>query len=348
MLQAAIAKLTQRQDLAEDEMSEVMDHIMSGRATPAQIAGLLVALKMKGESIAEISGAARTMRRHALAVPCRPGSPDDPLLDVVGTGGDGAGTFNVSTVSALVAAGAGVRVAKHGNRAVTSSCGSADLMEALGVELDLGPEELARCIDRVGIGFLFAPNLHRAMRHAVGPRRELGLRSIFNLLGPLTNPAGADCLLVGVYLPELTTPLAEVLGRLGARSALVVHGLDGSDEVSISAPTRVSRLKDGCVREFTITPEKYGLRRAEPEQVSGGSVDQCRRHALAVLSGRPGPRRDMVLLNAAAALVAAGRAAELAEGLGLAAQAIDSGAALAKLEALAAFGRGQEPRAAQA
>jgi len=339
MIRQAIAKAASGRDLSQEEMVSVMDQIMEGQATPAQIGALLMALRIKGESLPEITGAAQVMRAKASPVPTRAREQGEVLLDIVGTGGDGAGTFNVSTTAALVAAGAGVRVAKHGNRAVSGSCGSADLIAALGIPLDLGPEEIGLCVDQVGIGFLFAPVLHSAMRHAVAPRREIGLRTIFNLLGPLTNPAGADVLLVGVYQAQLTTPLARVLGRLGVRSALVVHGHGGLDEISISGPTRVSRLQGGRVSEITITPEQFGLGRAGLEEVSGGDPHTCRRHTLAVLHGQPGPRRDMTLMNAAAALVAAGLAQDLRQGVELAARSIDSGAALAKLEALTALAR---------
>lgn len=336
MIKEAINKAVRGLDLNEDEMAGAMGTIMAGDASPAQIGALLVALRMKGECEAEIAGAARAMRAAATPVPCRAAESGEPLVDVVGTGGDGAGTFNVSTAAALVTAGAGARVAKHGNRAASGTCGSADVLQALGVDLELSPEEVGLCIDEVGVGFLFAPALHRAMRFAVGPRRELGLRTVFNLLGPLTNPAGASALVVGVYDAGLVTPMARVLARLGAESAFVVHGEGGLDEITITGVTRMARLKDGAVSEMSLAPEELGLSRARLADVSGGDVDSCRDHLLAVLEGRPGPRRDMTLMNAAAALVAAGAAPDLAAGVAMAARAIDSGAARAKLEALCA------------
>ncbi|RJX34854.1 MAG: anthranilate phosphoribosyltransferase [Desulfarculus sp.] len=344
MIQEVIAKAVQGEDLTQEEMIRAMTQIMEGEATPAQIAALLVALRLKGESVEEITGAAQVMRAKSRPVPCRL-PPGEPLVDTCGTGGDGAGTFNVSTTAALVVAGAGLHVAKHGNRSVSSRCGSADLLEALGVPLDLSPEEVGRCIEEAGIGFLFAPALHQAMRHAIGPRREIGLRTIFNLLGPLTNPAGADVQVVGVYDPALVEPLARVLGRLGCASAFVVHGHGGLDEISLSGPTLMARLQQGRVEKLVISPEDLGLRRAGAQAVQGGDSQRNAALTLAVLRGEPGPRRDLVLANASAALVAAGRAADLLEGIKLAARAIDSGAALAKLETLAARGQGRPAQA---
>ncbi|MBI5524241.1 MAG: anthranilate phosphoribosyltransferase [Desulfarculus sp.] len=347
MIQEAIAKAVGGAHLGEEEMAAVMDQVMEGQATPAQIGALLIALRMKGETVEEIAGAARVMRQKCKPVPCRCGL-QEVLVDTCGTGGDGAHTFNVSTTAAFVVAGAGARVAKHGNRSVSSRCGSADLMEALGIPLDLTPEQVGACVDEVGIGFLFAPLLHQAMRHAIGPRREIGLRTIFNLLGPLTNPAGATAQVLGVYDPALVTPLARVLGRLGCRQALVVHGPGGLDEISSTGPTQAAHLKDGQVSGLTITPEELGLRRAMPQELTGGDAAQNAGIALAVLAGEPGACRDTVLMNAGAALMVAGRAADLAEGLKQAAAAIDSGAALAKLDALrqaARLAAGQEGRA---
>ena len=337
MIREAIAKTVDGKDLGEDEMIAAMNQVMEGRATPAQIGAFLVALRLKGESLEEISGAARVMREKATKVPTRAAEKGELLVDTVGTGGDGAGTFNVSTISAFVAAGAGCRMAKHGNRAVSSSCGSADLIEALGIPLDLTPEEVGRCIDNVGLGFLFAPALHKAMKHAIGPRREIGLRSIFNLLGPLTNPAGAKALLVGVYHPALTGPLARVLARLGAKRAMVVHGHDGLDEMTVTGPTRVASLENGQVREYEVTPEELGLARSGLEELIGGDVESCRGHAMEVLGGSSGAKRDMVVLNSGATLLVAGKAADLKEGIGLAARTIDSGAAMKKLEELVSF-----------
>ncbi len=329
-------------------MGAVMEHVMEGGASPAQIAGLLVALRMKGEFLGEIVGAARVMRRKAAAVPCRARAAGLPLVDLVGTGGDGTGSFNVSTTAALVVAGAGVRVAKHGNRAVTSRSGSADLMAALGVPLDLTPEEIGRCIDQVGLGFLYAPALHPALRHAAAPRRELGLRTLFNLLGPLCNPAGADVLVLGVAEPSLVERLAQALARLGTREAWVVHGEGGYDELTVTGSSQVARLKDGRLTRLTLTPEALGFGRAQPEELACSGPAQSRELTLAILHGAPGPRRDMVLLTAAA-LVAAGAAPDLPAGVALAGRAIDSGAALAKLEELLALTQGlTAPRAAEA
>ncbi|MCB2227616.1 MAG: anthranilate phosphoribosyltransferase [Desulfarculaceae bacterium] len=347
MIQEAIALAVSGQDLSEEQMIAAMEQIMEGQATPAQIGAFLVALRMKGECLAEIAGAARVMRDKATPVACRALAEGEVLVDTVGTGGDGAGTFNVSTTTAFVVAGAGLKVAKHGNRAISSSCGAADLLESLGVPLDLTPEQIAACIDEVGVGFLFAPALHGAMKHAIGPRREVGLRTVFNLLGPLTNPAGANVLVVGVYDQALAEPLAHVLGRLGVNNAYVVHG-DGMDEITVTGATFMARLKEGAVETMEITPEQFGLGRASNQDVAGGTVDQCRAHTLAVLKGEPGPKRDMVLMNAAAALVAAGRAPDLEQGVTLAAEIIDSGAALAKLEALVAFAQGQQKQAVNA
>ncbi len=348
MLRQAIAKAASGRDLTEAEMMAAMETIMDGRATPAQIGALLVALRFKGESLDEITGAARVMRARATAVPGGSDPAGPPLIDVVGTGGDGARTFNVSTTTALVLAGAGVRVAKHGNRAVSGSCGSADLLEALGVSLDLLPIQIAACIDRVGLGFMYAPRLHPAMRHAATPRREIGLRTVFNLLGPLTNPAGASVLVVGVYESGLVPRVAEVLRRLGTDSAFVVHGEGGLDEVTITGATRMARLKDGRIREMVLTPEDLGLPRAGLDDIRGGDPEACRDQCLDVLDGRPGARRDMVLMNAAVALVAADLAGDFREGAALAAAAIDSGEARAKLEALVALTNQMAPRLAEA
>lgn len=336
MIREAIAKAAAMQSLTEDEMVAVMDQIMEGKATDAQIGAFLIALRMKGESLEEITGAAKVMRQKASQVNTMVRDSGQDLVDIVGTGGDGACTFNVSTTSAFVAAGAGVKIAKHGNRAISSTCGSADLIEALGVPLDLTPGQIGALIDEVGIGFMFAPMLHGAMKYAIGPRREIGMRTVFNLLGPLTNPAGASVLMVGVYDGKLTTPLAEVLGRLGAKSAYVVHGSDGLDEITITGPTKVSKLEDGRVSEMEITPEGLGLKSAAPEAIKGGDAAKSKEQTLAILGGEPGPQRDMVLMNTAAALAACGQAADLAQGVEMAAQSIDSGAALAKVNELAA------------
>lgn len=348
MIRKVIAKAAEGKNLSESEMIEVMDHIMEGKATPAQIGALLIALRMKGETVEEITGAARVMRDKVSRVPTLARTSGETLVDTVGTGGDGAGTFNVSTTTAFVVAGCGLKVAKHGNRAVSSSCGSADLIEALGVPLDLDPVRVGECVDQAGIGFLFAPVMHKAMRHAIGPRREIGLRTIFNLLGPLTNPAGATVLLVGVYDLRLVRPMAEVLARLGAESAMVVHGEGGLDEVTITGRTHIARLADGEVTEFVVTPEEMGLSRASLDDVKGGDTDTNRGQTLAVLLGEPGARRDMVLMNAAAALVAAGKAGGFREGVAQAAKSIDSGAALAKLHELQTIANASVMQVAQA
>jgi anthranilate phosphoribosyltransferase len=348
MLRRAISRAAGGQDLSEIEMMDVMETIMAGRATPAQIGALLVALRIKGETTDEITGAARVMRSRATTVPGGSDQAAAPLIDVVGTGGDGAKTFNVSTTTAFVVAGAGARVAKHGNRAVSGACGSADLLEALGVRLDLAPIQIGDCIDQVGLGFMYAPLLHPAMRYAATARREIGLRTMFNLLGPLTNPAGASVLVVGVYDPELVTRLAEVLRRLGTDRAFVVYGQGGLDEVTVTGATRMARLKGGRIREMTIAPEDLGLPRAGLDDVSGGAPATCRDLCLDVLSGRPGARRDMVVMNAAVALVAADLAIDFREGAALAAAAIDSGAAKDRLDALVTLTNRMTRRAAEA
>ena len=330
-MQPYLAKLMQRQHLSVEEAEAAMHAIMSGEATPAQIGGYLVALRMKGETVEEIAGSARAMRNHASRVTmARNGAP---LLDTAGTGGDGAHTFNISTAAAFVIAGAGRTVAKHGNRAASSRCGSADVLDALGVNLDLSPEQVGACIDAVGIGFLFAPRFHPAMKHAVAPRRELGQRTIFNLLGPLTNPASATHQLIGVYAPALTEVMARVLGALGGTAAFVVHGPDGLDELSTNGPNRISHLRGGQVNTFVFDPAALRLRRAAPDDLRGGEPAQNARILRAILSGEDrSPRRDVVLLNAAAALAV--EDGDIAAALPEAVEALDSGAALAKLEAL--------------
>ena len=330
MIREAIARLVERADLEQGEAEAVMHEIMSGEATPVQIGAFATALRMKGETAAEIAGCARAMRAKCVRVV----TATKPLMDTCGTGGDGAGTFNVSTAVALVIAGAGVPVAKHGNRSVSSRCGSADVLEALGVKIDLRPEEMARCIDEAGIGFLFAPLLHPAMKHAALPRREIGIRTIFNILGPLTNPASASSQLLGVYDPGLVETMAEVLDMLGVHSALVVHGAGGLDELSLSGTNRVARLQDGRVDSFHVDPRALGLPPAGPADIRGGSPEDNAAMMKAVLGGERGAVRDTVLLNAAAGLVAAERAGGFEEGLGLAVRSIDSGAALGKLDSL--------------
>jgi anthranilate synthase/phosphoribosyltransferase len=332
-IKEAIGKVMSGEDLTEEEAEAVMGQIMAGEATPAQIGAFLTALRLKGETVEEITGCARAMRRSA--IPVRPRRRD--LVDTCGTGGDRTGTFNISTTVAFVVAGAGLAVAKHGNRSVSSRCGSADVLEALGVNLELTPEQVAHCIDQVGIGFLFAPRLHPAMKHAIGPRREMGVRTIFNILGPLTNPAGATRQIMGVYDPNLTNPLAQVLGRLGVQTAFVVHGADGLDELSTTGVNRVSYLRDGWVKDFFLDPAELGLPRARLEDLRGGTAEENVQITQAILAGERGPRRDVVLLNAAAALVAGGVARDFEEGLQRAAEAIDSGRAWEKLEGLIAF-----------
>lgn len=332
-IKQAIASLLEGRNLTQPEAEAVMEQIMAGRATPAQIGGFLIALRLKGETADEVTGLARAMRRNAVSVHSR-----QPLLvDTCGTGGDGVGTFNISTTTAFVVAGAGLAVAKHGNRSVSSRCGSADVLQALGVNLELSPEEVATCIDEVGIGFLYAPLLHPAMRHAIGPRREMGVRTVFNLLGPLTNPAGAQVQVVGVYDANLTEMMAQALGSLGCKAAFVVHGADGLDELSTTGLNRVSQLRDGQVHTFTLDPLELGLPRATLSDLKGGDGEENAAILRAVLAGRPGPQRDVVLLNAASVLVAGGVAVNLGEGVSMAAQSIDSGAAMDKLEALIAF-----------
>jgi len=355
MIQPAIQQVVQGQDLTEEEMMAVMEDIADGRATPAQIGAFLVALRLKGETEDEITGAARVLRARSVAIPCggrgvvldrdEINLDRETIVDTCGTGGDGTRTFNVSTTTAFVAAGAGLKVAKHGNRSVSSRCGSADVIETLGVKLDLTPGQVGACVDRIGLGFLYAPALHTAMRHVVLPRREIGLRTIFNLLGPLTNPAGATVQVLGVYQADLTETMARVLGRLGCRSAFVVFGEGSYDEISVIGPSRLTRLRDGRIESFSLTPEELGLRRARPEDIRGGDASRNAAITMAVLRGEPGPCRDMVLLNAAAVLIAAGRAETFPEGLALAAETIDSGRALEKLQALVAMGLASAGRA---
>ncbi|NOZ29194.1 MAG: anthranilate phosphoribosyltransferase [Chloroflexi bacterium] len=328
-MKEVIAKLLDRQDLSLAEAEAAMDVIMSGEATPAQIGAFLVALRMKGETVEEIAGCARSMRRNAVRVPIQ---HEGPIVDTCGTGGDRSGTFNISTTAAFVVAGAGVPVAKHGNRSVSSKCGSADVLEALGVNIQLTPEQVARCIDEIGIGFLFAPNFHPAMRYAIGPRRELGVRTVFNILGPLTNPAFATHQVLGVYDPALTEVMARVLTEMGSKAAFVVHGADGLDELSTTGVNRVSHMRDGQVETFELDPAELGLPRASLADLRGGDAAEnaaiCRR----ILSGEErGPRRDVVLLNAAAALATG--TGDLRVGLERAREVLDSGAALRKLDA---------------
>jgi anthranilate phosphoribosyltransferase len=326
-------------DLDEGQMAEVMTDIFSGNVTDAQIGALMGALATKGETNEELAGAARAMRRKAYRIQSSAGT----VVDTCGTGGDGASTFNISTTTAFVVAGCGVTVAKHGNRSVSSKCGSADVLEALGVRLDVDPELVEEAVEDIGIGFLFAPLYHGAMRFAMTARKEVGLRSIFNMLGPLTNPAGANCQIIGVYAPELTEMFAHTLRRLGSRHAYVVHGHDGLDEISVCAPTRVSELQDGQVRTFNLNPQDYFKDLADPSDLEGGEPEENAEITQRVLGGEKGPRRNVVLINAAAALTAAGKAKDFKGGIDLAAQAIDSGAARDKLAALASFTQEHAP-----
>jgi anthranilate phosphoribosyltransferase len=328
-----LSKIVQRIDLTEAEMSAVMMEIFSGNITEAQIGALMAALATKGETFEELAGAAKAMRRKAKRVQTAAGT----VVDTCGTGGDGTQTFNISTTTAFVVAGCGVTVAKHGNRSVSSRCGSADLLEALGVNLETAPEIVEEAVQEIGIGFLFAPLYHSAMRFAAKPRKELGLRSIFNMLGPLTNPAGANCQLLGVYAPELTEMFANALQLLGTKRAFVVHGHDGLDEISVCAPTRVSELKDGMIRTYDIHPEQYFGELADPESLKGGDPETNAAITRAILGGEKNPGRNVVLLNAAAALAAAGKAEDLRQGIQIAQNAIDRGAAIEKLEALVAY-----------
>jgi anthranilate phosphoribosyltransferase len=361
MILDALHRLANRgQSLSRAEARDVMSEVLAAKCSDAQIAGLLVALRMKGETVEEIVGFAEAIRAAAAPLPignagvqsaadalavsgtgrdalAEPLPADSSLVDTSGTGGDASGTFNISTATALVTAGAGVRVAKHGNRSISSKCGSADVVEALGVNIQLSPERAAQCLRQVGICFLYAPNLHPAMRQVQGVRRELRMRTMFNLLGPLTNPAHASGQVVGVYSLDLVDKLAEALSMLGLRRALVVHGLDGLDEITITGPTRVAEARAGTVRSYEIEPEEFGMTRAALEEISGGDAMENAAIIRAVLNGEKSPRRDVVVLNAAAALVAAGRADHIAQAIPSAVQSIDSGAAAAKLDSLARF-----------
>jgi anthranilate phosphoribosyltransferase len=343
-----------RESLSRVAARDVMGEVLSGNCTDAQIAALLISLRMKGETVEEIVGFAEAIRaaaaplpidraaesiavtgtgREALAEDCE----NDSLVDTSGTGGDASGTFNISTATALVTAGAGVRVAKHGNRSISSKCGSADVVEALGINIQLSPERAAQCLREIGICFLYAPNLHPAMKQVQGVRRELRMRTMFNLLGPLTNPARANGQVVGVYSLELVEKLAEALSMLGLRRALVVHGLDGLDEITVTGVTRIAEAREGSVRSYEVEPEEFGMKRASLQEIAGGDATENAAIIRAVLGGEKSARRDVVLLNAAAALVASGRADHIAAALSLAAKSIDSGLAAGKLEALVKF-----------
>jgi anthranilate phosphoribosyltransferase len=329
-MQAAIRAVTEQHDLASADMEAVMRLIMTGQATPAQIGGFLIGLRMKGETVDEIAAAARVMRELATRVEVS----GPHLVDTCGTGGDGASTFNISTASALVTAAAGGRVAKHGNRSVSSSSGSADVLEAAGVRLDMTPDQVAGCIDQVGVGFLFAPQHHSAMKHAIGPRKEMGVRTLFNLLGPLTNPAGAPNQVLGVFSEHWVEPLARVLQHLGSEHVLVVHAQDGLDEISIGSPTRVAELKDGGITVYTVAPEDFGLERADLSAIAVADAGQSLAMINEVLDNRQGPARDIVMLNAGAAIYAAGVADSLANGVERAGGVLADGSARDTLTAL--------------
>jgi len=335
MIKEALSKIVSRNDLTMAEARDVMSEIMRGEATQAQIGAFLTALRMKGETADEIAGCAQAMRESA--IPVKP--KRNQLVDTCGTGGDGKGTFNISTTVAFVAAGAGLAVAKHGNRSVSSKCGSADLLQALGVNLELNPEQVARCIDEVGIGFLFAPKLHPAMKHALSPRQEIGLRTIFNILGPLSNPAQAKRQLLGVYHSDLTELMAEVLHALGAEHAFVVHGADGLDELSVTGPNKVSELRNSYIETYYLDPQDLGLPRGRLSDLTGGTAEENVIITKGLLKGERGPKRDVVLLNAAAVLIVGGKTSSFADGLGLAAEAIDNGSAQRKLQQLTEFSR---------
>jgi anthranilate phosphoribosyltransferase len=322
--------------LSRQEAEAAMEEILSGRVAEDAIVALLSALRTKGETVEELVGFARAMRRHATPIFNDASRPSELLVDTCGTGGDASGTFNISTTAAFVAAGAGARVAKHGNRSISSKCGSADVLEALGISLDVAPERVGAAINEIGIGFLFAPALHTAMRHAMPARRRLG-RTAFNLLGPLTNPAGARAQIAGVFSAEVVEKVASVLAELGVERAFIVHGAGGLDEISLAGETKVGEVRGGAVRVYEITPEDFGLGRAPISAISGGDAAYNAHIIRAILAGELGPRRDIVIANAAAALVAAGRASDFLEGAHLAGESIDSGAARKKLDALIAF-----------
>ena len=324
-----LTKLIERHDLPFDEMRELMEHIMGGHLTPAQIAAILIALRVKGETVAEIAAAAAVMRELSTKVNVKHAGH---LIDTCGTGGDGAQTFNISTTSAFVAAAAGAHVAKHGGRSVSSTCGSADVLEKLGVNVNLTADQVAQCVDQIGIGFMFAPNHHSAMKHAAPVRRELGVRTLFNLLGPLTNPAGAQNQVIGVFHQSLTAKLAQVLASLGSRHVLVVHGADGMDEISISEGTYIAELKDGKVSEYTVHPDLFGLASAPIGMLRVANVDEACEKLLGVLNNEVGVPRDIVQMNAGAAIYVAGLAGTLKEGVKKAGQVIASGAAKTKLD----------------
>lgn len=344
MIREAIAKVVEGHDLVQEEMEQVMDEIMSGEATPAQIGAFITALRLKGETVEEITGAAIIMRRKALRVRV-PGYEADsehtddqskraPLVDTCGTGGDRTGTFNISTATAFVVAGAGLKVAKHGNRSVSSKCGSADVLRELGVNIEMPPENVGRCISEIGIGFLYAPLFHNAMKYAIGPRREIGIRTIFNILGPLTNPAGASVQILGVYDGSLTEIMARVLNNLGVKAAYVAHGLDALDEISITGQTRITELRNSQIRTFNVKPEDFGFKTAALNEIRGGDVRENADIILNVMKGEKSARRDVVLLNSAFCLHAGGMVQDIQGGIKMAEESIDQGKAIKKLELL--------------
>jgi anthranilate phosphoribosyltransferase len=346
IISEAVRALVDRRDLTRIEAAAAMEAIMSGAATNAQIAAFLTALRMKGETVEELIGFAQVMRQKAVRVRTQAGdlvaatgTDREMLIDTCGTGGDASGTFNVSTATAFVVAGAGLKVAKHGNRSVSSLCGSADVVETLGIHIELTPAQVARCVDEVGIGFLYAPLLHTAMKHVMAARREMGIRTVFNMLGPLTNPAGANAQVIGVYARGLTEPLARVLADLGTIRAFVVHGADGLDEISNTGESHISEVREGVVRNVVVRPEDFGMPRAAIRDLQGGDRAENAQIIRQVLDGERGPRRDIVLMNAAGALVVGGTARDLKEGVELAARSVDSGAAGAKLESLITLSR---------
>jgi len=332
MIKEAIATLVSGRSLTMEETASVMEEIMEAEVTPAQFGAFVIALRIKGETANEITGFARTMRAKAIRV-----MTAHPAIDVVGTGGDNSNTFNISTAAAFVAAGAGLKVAKHGNRAASSQCGSADVLEALGVRISLNAEQVQRCLEEVGIGFMFAPAFHPAMKYAAAPRREIGIPTVFNILGPLTNPADVKAQVLGVADGSLVEKLALVLQSLGSHHALVVHGEDGLDEITLTEETRVCELKDGHIQSYSICPGDFGLPRASLDSLRGGTAEENATLLRKILASAPGPQRDVVLMNAAAALVAGDRASLLEQGVGLAREVLDSGRALAKLEQLIEF-----------
>ncbi|MFZ5644148.1 MAG: anthranilate phosphoribosyltransferase [Bacillota bacterium] len=333
LIREAIQRAVSGSSLNEAEAGSVMEQIMNGKASPAQIAAFLIAMRLKGETVEEITGFARVMRKMATPVNTR----HETIVDTCGTGGDGVNTFNISTAAALVVAGCGVPVAKHGNRSVSSKCGSADVLEALGININLTPEQKEECLDNIGIAFLFAPSLHGAMKYAAGPRREIGVRTVFNVLGPLTNPAGANSQVLGVYSRELVPKLAGVLARLGSKGAFVLHGAGGTDEITPVGPAYVSQVSGQKIKSFELDPADFGIRRAGIEQLRGGSPAENAAIVKSVLAGEKGPRRDAVLLNSALALVASGFAGSIESGLTIAGESIDSGKALEKLSRMAEF-----------